>query len=269
MPRLHVSDIHMHYERVGKGPPLLITTGWARAERAFLHHRELLADEFDCIRHDHRGIGASDAPDQPYTIEAMADDLAGLLDSLRIPRCRVLGGGGMGALVAMELAIRHPGKVSALMLGSPSLKVDNFLREIMLMWKDLRRLDPVLWAREVTFWCYTPETFNARPEITQAGARARAGEQTFVQPWAFERIIDAYCAYDATTRAGSISSPTLVTSGSEQDLITGPRFAYQVHGVIPNSKLHLFERTSHNHWVEQFDDWWTVTRDFFRLHGDA
>ena len=92
MPRLHVSDIRMHYERVGKGPPLLITTGWARAERAFLHHRELLADEFDCIRHDHRGIGASDAPDDPYTIEAMADDLAGLLDGLRIPRCRVLGG---------------------------------------------------------------------------------------------------------------------------------------------------------------------------------
>ena len=50
----------------------------------------------------------------------------------------------MGALVAMELAVRHPAKVSALMLGSPSLKVDNFLLEIMLMWKDLRRLDPVL-----------------------------------------------------------------------------------------------------------------------------
>ena len=163
MPRLHVSDIHMHYERVGKGPPLLITTGWARAERAFLHHRELLADEFDCIRHDHRGIGASDAPDDAYTIEAMADDLAGLLDGLRIPRCRVLGG--------------------------------------------------VAWEH-----------------------------------W---------------------SCPTLVTSGSEQDLITGPRFAYEVHHAIPNSKLHLFERTSHNHWVERFDEWWTVTRDFFRVHGDT
>ena len=56
-----------------------------------------------------------------------------------------------------------------------------------------------------------------------------------------------------------------MTSGSEQDLITGPRFAYEVHHAIPNSKLHLFERTSHNHWVERFDEWWTVTRYFFRL----
>lgn len=269
MPRLRVSDIEMHYEEVGEGPPLLISTGWARAERAFLHHRELLAKEFRCIRHDHRGIGASDAPDAIYTIEVMADDLAGLLDGLDIPRCRVLGGGGMGALVAMELAIRHPGKVSALMLGSPSLKVDNFLREIMQMWKDLRRLDPVLWAREVTFWCYTPETFNSRPEVTSAGARARAGEQTFLQPWAFDRIVDAYCAYDATSRAHTISCPTLVTTSGEADLITGPRFAQEVHRSIPGSKLHVFEGTSHNHWVERFDDWWSVTRDFFRTHGDT
>ena len=268
MPKLRVSDIEMHYEEVGNGPPLLISTGWARAERAFIQHRELLAKDFRCIRHDHRGIGASDSPDAPYSIEAMADDLAGLLDALNIPRCRVLGGGGMGALVCMELAIRHPQKVSALMLGSPCLKVDNFLRETLQMWKELRRLDPVLWAREVTLWCYTPETFNARPDLTAAAARARGGEQTFAQPWSFDRIVDAYCAYDATGRAGRISCPTLVTSAGEQDLITGPRFAYEAQRAIPNSKLHIFERTSHNFWVEKFDEWGAVTRDFFGAHGD-
>ena len=76
MPKVRVSDIDMHYDEVGSGPPLLISTGWARAERAFIQHRELLAQNFRCIRHDHRGIGASDAPDAPYSIEMMADDLA-------------------------------------------------------------------------------------------------------------------------------------------------------------------------------------------------
>jgi len=268
MPKIRVSDIDMHYEEVGDGPPLLISTGWARAERAFVQHRELLAGNFRCIRHDHRGIGASGAPDAPYSMEMMADDLAGLLEALRIPRCRVLGGGGMGALVCMELAIRHPEKVSALMLGSPCLKVDNFLREVMMMWKELRRLDPVLWAREVTLWCYAPETFNARPEITAAAALARGGEQTFPQPWAFGRIVDAYCAYDATGRAGGIACPTLITSGGEQDLITGPRFADEVQRAIPDSRLHVFERTSHNFWVERVEDWWALTRDFFLMHGN-
>jgi pimeloyl-ACP methyl ester carboxylesterase len=268
MPRVKVSDIEMHYDEVGSGPPLLISTGWARAERAFVQHRELLASRYRCIRHDHRGIGASDAPDAPYSIEMLADDLAGLLDALDIERCRVLGGGGMGALVGMELAIRHPDRVCALMLGSPCLKVDNFLRQIMAMWKDLRRLDPVLWAREVTFWCYTPDTFNQRPEITEGAARARGGEQTFPEPWAFDRLVDAYCDYDATPRAGSIKCPTLIANASEFDLITGPRFAVEVQRAIPGSKLHVFENTSHNFWVERFDDWWNLTRDFFEAHGD-
>jgi pimeloyl-ACP methyl ester carboxylesterase len=80
--------------------------------------------------------------------------------------------------------------------------------------------------------------------------------------------VDAYCAYDATSRAGRIRCPTLVTSGGQQDVITGPRFAHEVQRAIPNSTLHLFEHTSHNFWVESFDEWWSVTRDFLGAHGD-
>ena len=268
MPKAKVSDIEMFYEEVGDGPPLLLTTGWALAERAFVQHRELFAEHYRCIRHDHRGMGRSDAPKEPHSIETLADDLAGLLDYLEIERLRVLGGGGMGALVAMELAIRHPDRVSALHLGSPSLKVDNFLAGVMDMWKDLRRLDPELWAREVTFWCYTPRTFDERPDLSEAGARARAGEATFPDPTAFDRIVDAYKAYDATGRAGSIRCPTLITCGDVQDLITGPRFARAVHDAIPGSTLHVVEGASHNFWVERQEEWGELILDWFARHGD-
>jgi pimeloyl-ACP methyl ester carboxylesterase len=154
------------------------------------------------------------------------------------------------------------------MLGSPCLKVDRFLHQIMMMWKDLRRLDPVLWAREVTFWCYAPDTFNERPELAEAAARARGAEQTFPQAFAFDRLVEAYCAYDATGRASSIKCPTLIANASEFDLITGPRFAHAVHRAIPHSRLHIFENTSHNFWVEAFEDWWALTRDFFQANGD-
>ena len=268
MPKAKVSDIDMFYEEVGDGPPLLLTTGWALAERAFVQHRQLFAEQYRCIRHDHRGMGRSDAPKQPYTIEQLADDLAGLLDHLGIERSRVLGGGGMGGLVAMELAIRHPDRVTALHLGAPSLKVDNFLAGVMDMWKDLRRLDPELWAREVTFWCYTPQTFNEQPGLSDAGARARAGEQTFPDPTAFDRIVDAYKAYDATDRAGRIRCPTLITCGDVQDLITGPRFAQAVNAAIPDSELRILKGTSHNYWVERQEEWGQLILNWFARHGD-
>ena len=195
MPKVKVSDIEVYYEEAGQGEPLIIVTGWARAERAFSRHVDWFSQHYRCIRHDKRGIGQS--PDAPYSIKMMADDLDGLMGHLDLRNSRVLGGGGMGALVAMELAINHADRVRSLVLGSPCLAADNFLRELMLFWKDLRRLDVDLWAREVTFWCYAPESFNSRPEMPEAAWKARGAEETFPQPWAFDRVIDAYLSHES------------------------------------------------------------------------
>ena len=64
---------------------------------------------------DLRGHGASDAPSQEYTVASFADDL--------LWQCRELGlvkpivvGHGMGGTIALELAARHPGLLSAVVL---------------------------------------------------------------------------------------------------------------------------------------------------------
>ncbi len=64
---------------------------------------------------DLRGHGASDAPPQEYTVASFADDL--------LWQCRELGlvkpivvGHGMGGTIALELAARHPGLLSAVVL---------------------------------------------------------------------------------------------------------------------------------------------------------
>lgn len=263
MPMAKLDEISMYYEETGSGEPLLITTGWAMAERAFVQHRELLAGHYRCIRHDHRLIGRSGAPEGPTSIAAMADDLSQLLDHLGIDNARVLGGGGMGAIVAMELAIRHPGKVRLLHLGSPCLRPDAFLVSIMRMWKRLRRLDPVLWAEEVTHWCYTPETFLSRPQMAEQAARARAVEKTFPDDSCFDRVLDAYMTFDATGRTGQIRCPVQISNGGELDLITGPRMAKAVHAAIPGSELVVFENGSHNYFVEDSERFGQILVDFF------
>ncbi|MDI6028495.1 alpha/beta hydrolase [Corticibacterium sp. UT-5YL-CI-8] len=253
----------MHYDEIGEGEPLLITTGWARAERAFVAHRDLLARSYRCIRHDHRHIGLTIAADAPTQISDLADDLAELLERLEIPSARVLGGGGMGAIVALELAIRHPGKVSALHLGSPCLKADPFLVSLMGIWTRLRALDPVLWAEEVTHWCYTPETFATRGDLVQGGMRARAQEETFSHGNGFARLVQAYSTFDVTDSVGKIRCPVQISNGGELDLITGPRMARQVHAAIPHSELVLFEESSHNYFTEDGDRFGKMLIEFF------
>jgi 3-oxoadipate enol-lactonase len=263
MPMAQLKDISMFYEEVGSGDPLLITTGWARAERAFASHRDLMASDYRCIRHDHRHIGRTLADDAPTDMAVLADDLAQLLDHLSIDCARVLAGGGMGALVGMELAIRHPDRVRALHLGSPCLKAVPFLVSLMGVWVRLRGLDPVLWAEEVTHWCYTPNNFANRQDIVSAASKARSLEQTFPCNSDFKRLVDAYCAFDATDRANQIKCPVQVSNGGELDLITGPRMAREVHAAIPNSELSIFEDCSHNYYVENSTRFGKMLLDFF------
>lgn len=263
MPMAKLRTVQMYYEETGDGDPLLITTGWALAERAFGLHRDLLAQHYRCIRHDHRVIGRSVAASEPTSMAEMGDDLAQLLDHLEIGQARVLGGGGMGALVAMELAIQHPDRVRSLHLGSPCLKADAFLVSLLKVWKRLRRLDPVLWAEEVTHWCYTPATFAGNPELAETGARARAAEQTFPDHDCYDRTVDAYIAHDVTDTAGKIACPVQISNGGELDLITGPRMARAVHAAIPGSELVIFENSSHNYFTEEADRFGRMLVDWF------
>ena len=263
MPKLKVSDIEMYYEETGQGDPLLLISGWSTAARSFRGHLDAFAKHYRCIRVDKRGIGETDAPDAPYSIRMMADDVNDRLDALGLREVRVLGAGGMGALVAMELAINHPEKLRSLVLGSPCLKVDNFFRQLMLVWKDLWKINTELWAREVTMWCFTPETFNQRPDLPESSWKARAAEKTFAKPWAYDRIIDAYLDHDATDRVHLIRCPTLVTVGGFEDLITGPRYAREVYARIPGAKLHIFENTSHSFPAEAQEEWGAVIEKWF------
>ncbi len=72
---------------------------------------------------DHRGNGRSDpSPQQQWTLDQWADDLAAFLEALEIERPVVLGM-SFGGFVAMNFAIRHPRRLSKLVLTSTSAKI--------------------------------------------------------------------------------------------------------------------------------------------------
>jgi len=101
----------------GKGPPLLLVNGYAATaadwDPAFLGQ---LAEGFEVLCPDNRGFGDSELGEPgELSVEAMAADLEALLDALEIERVPVVGW-SMGGFVAQRLALRAPGRVSALAL---------------------------------------------------------------------------------------------------------------------------------------------------------
>jgi len=106
----------LFYETHGDGDPLLLIMGLAADSTAWLFQVPEFAGHYRTIVFDNRGVGRSSKPAGPYTIHEMADDAAGLLDVLHVPRAHVVGV-SMGGMIAQELVLRHPERVHGLVLA--------------------------------------------------------------------------------------------------------------------------------------------------------
>ncbi|MCG8651703.1 MAG: alpha/beta hydrolase, partial [Pirellulales bacterium] len=138
MPKAAANGVELEYQTWGPedGPPLLLVGGLGVQIPSWSETLiNALADRgFQVIAYDNRDIGLStkhddwgpadiktaftqararEKVDAPYTLEDMADDAAGLLDALNMPKAHIVGSSNGGA-IAQTLAIRHPGKVDTL-----------------------------------------------------------------------------------------------------------------------------------------------------------
>ena len=64
---------------------------------------------------DHRGIGNTTSGTEPYSMQLLANDTAGLMDALKIQKANVLGY-SLGTFITQQFAITHPDKVSSIIL---------------------------------------------------------------------------------------------------------------------------------------------------------
>jgi pimeloyl-ACP methyl ester carboxylesterase len=114
--KLNRDDIALAYEEVGAGEPaLLLVHCWCGDHTFFNDQVEHFAKSHRVVAMDLRGHGASDKPDQEYTLDGFVDDLVWLSDQLRVVK-PVIVGHSMGGNVALELAARHPDRPAAIVL---------------------------------------------------------------------------------------------------------------------------------------------------------
>jgi len=121
--RVHVTgetlSVHIH----GEGRPLLFVHGFPFDHAMWARQVEALA-QWRCIAPDLRGAGASDAPDQAYSVGRYADDLVAVLDALDAPRAACCAH-SMGGYILFELLRRHPERIAALILCCTKAEPDT------------------------------------------------------------------------------------------------------------------------------------------------
>ena len=115
-------DVRLHAVIGGDGPPLLLVHGWPETWYAWRLLMPTLAQHFEVIAVDQRGIGLSAKPETGYDTGTLARDLIALMDALGHERFAVVGH-DTGFAISYALAADHPDRVERVALaeipGSP------------------------------------------------------------------------------------------------------------------------------------------------------
>lgn len=265
MSKVKVNDIEMYYEILGKGTPLVMIQGWGYSSEMWSpEFIGKLSKFYRLILFDNRGTGRSSKPDIPYTIKMMADDGAGLMDAIKVPKAHVLGA-SMGAMIAQEFALNHPGKVMGLILcmatcgGPRSVPVPAEVAKNMFT---TANPPPNMSDEEVLelWWSlvYSPDYIKKhRREMIKAALSVR-----FPTPMiGKKRQAEAVLTFDTYDRLPDIKAPTLIMAG-EKDAIVPVENSKILAERIPNAKLRLFKDAFHGFLREKMDEAISTIKDF-------
>jgi pimeloyl-ACP methyl ester carboxylesterase len=125
-----VNGLRVYYEIHGQGEPLVLLHGGLGATVMFAPIMPAISANRRVIAVDLQGHGRTADIDRPLSMEAMADDVAGLLKYLNIETADVMGY-SLGGGVALRIAIQHPTIVKRLILVSTAYKRDGWYPEVL------------------------------------------------------------------------------------------------------------------------------------------
>jgi glutamate/tyrosine decarboxylase-like PLP-dependent enzyme/pimeloyl-ACP methyl ester carboxylesterase len=239
---LQVEGKHVFAADLGPGdaPPLLLIHGAGGSHRSWgAIPAELAASGLRVLVPDLPGHGASDGP-APATIPALAGWLAAFLTAAGAERA-ALAGHSMGALAALELAARHPGRVRRLaLLGAAAAMPVN---QALL---DMARDDPPAAGALIAKWGFAKEPPPA-PDLVAA----TAGLLADCPPGSLHAGLAACSAYAGGEAAAAlVRCPAAVVIGG-QDRMAPPEAGRALAAALPRGRAMVLGAAGHMMMADQ------------------
>lgn len=245
--------VRIHYElhqsaRDTKLDPVILVQGLGLSSRFWFDiPRDISHDPQNprtAVVLDNRGAGRSDRPSGFVGITRMADDVMAVLDACAINRAVVVGI-SMGGMIAMHAAVRHPGRVSGMVLlattpGLPHGRLPTLRALAALLYvpfvkrgRRVRMVDRLLLPeheldRAAQFFRRWPEAFRQDP----------------ISPQMFFTQLAGAAAHSVGFHLRRVQCPTVVVTG-EEDILIPPSNARAIAKRIPRAHLEVLPRVAH------------------------
>lgn len=264
--KAHVNGIETYYEIHGKegAPWLVFSHSLACTVRMWDGEIERQKDRYRVLVYDTRGHGQSAAPQGPYTLEGLADDLHGLLKHLGITKAHYCGL-SMGGMIGQTFALKYPGVFQTMTLCDTT---SHYPAEAAPLWAERIRIAEskgmaALVQATVERWFTEPFRKSHPDKVARVAALI---EKTPVPGYA--GCCAALPKINVTARLKEIKTPTLVICGND-DPATPPAMARVIQENIPGARLALIPQAAHLANIEQPEAFNRALADFLSSPASA
>jgi 3-oxoadipate enol-lactonase len=249
MPRTRIGNIEMYYEVHGGGEPIVLIHGLSMDSSTWFNQVPILSQKYQVIVFDNRGVGQTDAPNEDYSTEMMADDTVALLKFLNVDNAHILGF-SMGGMIAQIIVLKYPELVKSLLLNTTAAQFPAKAKHLVQTW--LRMLNEnvslEICIREGFLWVYTDKFFEHDETVT-ASVNFAIDHPHPLSTHGFAGQVAALMKHDTRSQISQISVPTLVLIGGD-DIFIPIEFSEELAAKIPKAELVVLERGGHNCWME-------------------
>jgi pimeloyl-ACP methyl ester carboxylesterase len=268
MPFATTDDgIRLHYEETGTGTPMIFVHEFAGDHRAWEMQLRHFGQRYRAITYAARGYPPSDVPDDvsKYSQARAADDIAAVLDHLRIDKAHVVGL-SMGGFATLHFGFRHPQRALSLCVagcgyGAEKGQRDKFRAEVAAVADFLDKNGIEAFAAKyaygptrVQFENKNPRGFEEfRRQLAEHSAIGARNTQLGVQG-------ERPSLYDLVDQMKALTVPTLILTGDEDWPCLQP--ALLMKQTIPSAALSVMPNCGHTINLEDPDQFNRLVGDF-------
>jgi 3-oxoadipate enol-lactonase len=242
--------VRLYWEDTGGGgPPVLLIMGLGMNATGWWRTVPVLVDAgLRVIAFDNRGVGRSERVPGPYTVAEMADDAVLVLDEAGVRSAHVYGI-SLGGMIAQEVALRHPARIRALVLGATTAGGDAHVPAApeIVAFLQLR----AQMTAEHAVWASVPINYAPRTRRERGNRIAADISQRLrfpVESEYYSAQLAAANGHDA--RVEDIRAPTLVVHGSE-DVLIPPVNGERLAASIPGAELSMWPGAAHLYFTDE------------------
>jgi len=265
MPKIKLNDVNLYYETYGQGQPIIFIAGFSVDHSCWIDIPASFSADYQVVLLDNRGVGQSDRPDVPYTIEMMAQDVVGLCEALHLGPCHVIGS-SMGGIIAQVLAHKYPQHVRTITLCNSLMKPDiKFSLAVSAMLTLIQaKADRRALIKNMLGWVYS-SSFLEQPDVVEVLIETSLANPYPVDEVGYRNQSHAVSQVDTSQWIHQIKQPALVL-GSDQDLIVSEAHTLEMARLIVGAEYYSFRGVGHLPFIERPEEFIKVVRTFIDSH---